>query len=755
MLKILRRIVQEVGAAPNLQGALDVAVAHIKNNMSADICSVYLLDKNSNEYVLMSTDGIDASYVGVLRFASGEGLVGFVGEREEPLNLDDAVNHPAYQEIVGQHDRLFSGFVGVPIIHHRHPMGVLVVRHKDPRHFDDQEEAFLVTIAAQLAGAIAHAERGGDVDLLLAHQGITDQAFEGLPGAPGVGVGTVIVAYPSADLDAVPQRKAKDIEKEIRVFKKAVNKAKTDLETLSKQLEGHVSAEDQALFHALALMLEGEGLVGRTIEHIRTGCWASGGLKLTIEERVKFFNSIDDPYLRERASDIRDLGQRILMHIQSGDRQSPPYPKNTVLVGEEISATMLVDVPRDRLVAIVSARGSALSHVAILAKAMGVPAVVGIENLPITRLDWSEMIVDGYRGRIYVSPSPVVKREYQRLAKEEEELSADLEALRDLPTETTDGHRVLLYANTGLVADLVSSKNSGAEGIGLYRTEFPFMVRDRFPVEEEQRRIYKEVLEAFAPKTVVLRTLDIGGDKSLPYFPIEEENPFLGWRGIRVTLDHPEIFLVQLRAMLKASANLNNLRILFPMISCESELDEALALVERAYAEIVSEGIVVTKPQLGVMIEVPSMLYLMDRIAPKIDFFSIGTNDLTQYLLAVDRNNTQVAPLYDGLQPAVLKALQHVVERAHAHKKSVSVCGELAGDPTAVIVLLGMGVDCLSMSAASLLRVKWVLRSFSYKESQSVLAEVLELSSANDVRARLESLLVREGLGGLVRAGNK
>ncbi|NOY72385.1 MAG: phosphoenolpyruvate--protein phosphotransferase [Gammaproteobacteria bacterium] len=755
MLEILRRIVQEVSAAPDLQSALDVTVAHIRRHMSADICSVYLLDKASNHYILMSTEGIDASYVGVLRFASGEGLVGLVGEREKLLNLDDAANHPHYQAIVGQHDKTYNGFVGVPIIHHRHPMGVLVVRHKDSRRFNDQEEAFLVTIAAQLAGAIAHAEWGGDIDLLLTRQNVTDPSFDGLPGSPGVGVGTVMIAYPSADLDAVPQRKAKDIEKEICVFKKAVDKTKADLHAISEQLAGQVSTEDQALFHALSLMLEGNGIVGRTIEHIRTGCWASGGLKLTIEERVKFFSNVEDAYLRERASDIRDLGQRILMHIQSGDRQAPPYPKNTILVGKEISATMLADVPRDRLVALVSVQGSALSHVAILAKAMGVPAVVGIENLPIARLDWCEMIVDGYRGRIYVSPSPVIKQEYQRLVKEEEELYAGLEALRDLPAETTDGYRLPLFANTGLVADVMSSKNSGAEGVGLYRTEFPFMIRDRFPGEEEQRRIYKDVLDAFAPKKVVLRTLDIGGDKSLPYFPIEEDNPFLGWRGIRVTLDHPEIFLVQLRAMLKASAGLDNLHILFPMISCESELDEALILFNRAYEEVLSEGVDIKKPQLGVMIEVPSMLYIIDNIAPKVDFFSIGSNDLTQYLLAVDRNNTQVVALYDGLQPAVLRALIHIVVRAHAHEKTVSICGEIAGDPVAVIALLGMGVDCLSMSAASLLRVKWVLRSFSYQESQRVLAEILELTSANEIRTHLEALLVQKGLGGLVRAGKE
>lgn len=442
------------------------------------------------------------------------------------------------------------------------------------------------------------------------------------------------------------------------------------------------------------------------------------------------------------------------MSTERGRRKAPPYPERTILVGEEITATMLAEVPRERLVAVVSASGSRSSHVAILARAMGVPSVVGADDLPVGRMDGRALIVDGYRGRVYLNPSEAVRSEYTRLAREEAELVAGLQGLRDLPAETPDGVRLPLYVNSGLISDVSTSLANGAEGIGLYRTEFPFMIRDRFPGEEEQRRIYRQVLEAFAPRPVVLRTLDVGGDKPLSYFPITEDNPFLGWRGIRITLDHPEIFMVQLRAMLHASAGLDNLRLLLPMVSQLAEVDEAKRLVERAYRELREKGENVVMPPLGVMVEVPSAVYQAEAIARRVDFLSIGSNDLTQYLLAVDRNNSRVAGLYDALHPAVLQAINNVVTAGHAQGKPVGICGEMAGDPVAAILLLGMGVDNLSMSVASLPRVKWALRNFTQQQARGLLSVALACEGADAVRLHLECALVEIGLGSLVRAGN-
>jgi phosphotransferase system enzyme I (PtsP) len=375
------------------------------------------------------------------------------------------------------------------------------------------------------------------------------------------------------------------------------------------------------------------------------------------------------------------------------------------------------------------------------------------QSTEISRAEVEQLVVDGYQARLFVRPSRAIRDEFQRLQREEAELSRELQGLIGLPSTTLDGVTVPLHANTGLLTDITPSLRCGAEGVGLYRTEVPFLVRDRFPGEEEQRRTYRQVLEAFVPAPVTVRTLDIGGDKMLPYFPVQEANPFLGWRGIRIALDHPEIFLTQLRAILRANEGLNNLRLMLPMITSVAEIDEAQALIGRAFRELQEEGARLQYPQVGVMVEVPSTVYQISAMARRVDFFSIGSNDLTQYLLAVDRNNSQVAELYDALHPAVLRAIAKVIEDAHQSQRPVSVCGEMAGDPGAALLLLGMGVDSLSMSAASLLRVKWMVRSFSQQQARLLLDQALQFEDGDAVRSLVHAELDRAGLGGLVRAG--
>ena len=756
MLEVLRRIVQEVASARDLDQALAIIVKRIKQAMAADVCSVYLADYSRRRHVLMATDGLNPAAVGRVSLAMGEGVVSVVAEAAEPLNLDDAPDHPHYRFIAETGEEYYHGFLGVPIIHHRKLLGVLVVRQRERRKFAEDEVAFLVTMAAQLAGAIAHAEASGGIGRYGEDDGARrdDGIIDGLAGAPGVGIGVGMVIYPPADLNAVPDRTVTDVDAEIIALKTAVAAVQSEIQILGERLSAHISIEEQALFDAYALMLSSESLVEKVVSRIRAGNWASGALRETINEHARVFEDMNEPYLRERADDIRDLGRRILVRLQStGRRKPPPYPPRTVLVGEEITATMLAEVPRERLVGVVSARGSRSSHLAILARAMGVPAVVGAGDLPVGRMEGRTLIIDGYRGRVYANPSDTVRNEYARLANEEAQLLAGLQGLRDLPAETPDGVRVPLYVNSGLIADVSQSLANGAEGIGLYRTEFPFMIRDRFPGEEEQRRIYRQVLEAFAPRPVVLRTLDVGGDKPLSYFPITEDNPFLGWRGIRITLDHPDIFLVQLRAMLRASAGLDNLRLLLPMVSQLAEVDEAKRLIERAHRELVDKGENIAMPALGVMVEVPSAVYQAAAIARRVDFLSIGTNDLTQYLLAVDRNNARVAALYDALHPAVLYAIAQVVEAGHAEGKAVGVCGEMAGDPVAALALLGMGVDSFSMSVASLPRVKWMIRTFPQARARTLVAEVMACEHAEAVRRHLEQALTQAGLGSLVGGG--
>jgi phosphotransferase system enzyme I (PtsP) len=752
MLNPLRRIVQEVSSARSLDQALAIIVQRVREAMRVDVCSVYLKDQSSTQLVLMATEGLHRESVGLVRLDITEGLVGHVAERAEPINLDNAPDHPRYRYFPETGEERYHAFLGVPIIHHREVLGVLVVQQHAETRFTEDQVTFLITVAAQLAGAIAHAEASGGITLQ-ARPAVDSRPLQGLPGAPGVAIGTAVVVTPHADIDTVPDRAAADPVAEQQRFLAAVQGVRTEVAEMIARIKDSLPDGDSALFDAYLLMLDSDSLVGDTLTKIRNGNWAPGALREVVQDHLRAFDMMEDAYLRERAQDVRDLGRRILHRLLEAEPRRSEYPKKTILVGEEITASMLAEVPPKRLVGVVSVRGSHTSHTAILARALGITAVMGATDLPAARVDGREIIADGHSGRVYLHPTPDVRKEYLRLQREEAELSAGLRELRDLPAVTTDGVRIPLYANTGLLADTTPSLQSGAEGVGLYRTEFPFMIRDRFPGEEDQYAVYRQVLESFAPMPVTVRTLDVGGDKALPYFPIEEDNPFLGWRGIRICLDHPEIFLAQIRAMLRASVGLNNLKVLLPMISNIGEVDDAVTLVRRAKAELQEEGFDVHMPEIGVMIEVPSAVYQVSQIAARVDYFSIGTNDLTQYLLAVDRNNARVADLYDSLHPSVILAVRQVVDGAHKRGKPVSVCGEMAGDPAAAVVLLGLGVDSLSMSASSLLRVKWVIRTVSQADAKAVTRQLLKLEDPAAVRRKLTTFLEERGLGSLLRPG--
>ncbi|MCB1785451.1 MAG: phosphoenolpyruvate--protein phosphotransferase, partial [Gammaproteobacteria bacterium] len=676
MLETLHRIVKEVNAAADLEKTLSLIVTLVKQAIHCDVCSVYLTDPDTRAHVLAATDGLRQEAVGKVSLPLGRGLVGLVAERAEPLNLSDAPAHPRYLRITETGETLYNGFLGVPIIQNRKVLGVLVVRQEAQREFTDDEVTFVFTLAAQLAGAITYAQASGGLDTLTTPSRAS-RYLEGRPGSTGVSIGRGAVAYRLADLDAIPDREADDVAVECASFRAAVSAVEDDLRRLKARLADEIPAEDNALFDALLLMLGSDTLVTQTIELIEAGQWAPGALRESIAAHAQVFENMDDVYLRERASDIRDLGRRILMHLQSDSPRPVEYPSETILVGEEVSAVQLAEVPADRLVGVVSAAGSSSSHVAILARAMGVPAVMGVTNLPVGRMENRELIVDGYRGRVYIAPSLAVRNEYERLAQEERELTAEAESLRGLPAESTDGVAFPLFLNTGLVNETNNANTDDFAGIGLYRTELPFMVRDRFPAESVQVMNYRRVLETFAPRPVILRTLDIGGDKPLPYFPIEEQNPFLGWRGVRVSLSHPEIFITQVRAMLRAAVDLDNLQIMLPMISGVSEVDELKMLIKRAHDELLEEGYAVAMPRIGVMVEVPSAVYMIEELARRVDFVSVGTNDLTQYILAVDRNNPRVGDLYDDLHPAVLRALEQVVRGVRVFNRPVGICGEL------------------------------------------------------------------------------
>lgn len=757
MLTILRHIIQEVSSAQDFREALDIMVKSIANALATQACSIFLLDRQRGEYILAATQGLNPQAIGKARVPLNKGLIGLVGEREEPLNIDDATLHPRFLHVAEVKEELYRAFLGIPIIYHRQVLGVLIVQQEEPRRYDESEEAFLVTLGTQLAAIIAHAEATGSGSLNALFVSTKEKRHEliysGVPGAQGIGMGTGVVIHTTLDLNTIPDRQPEDIELELQLLETAFSAVREDLRLLSERLYPSLPSEERALFDVYQHILDSADLGKEIADKIQQGNWAPGALREVIQKHVRHLENLDNEYIRERAEDIKDLGLRVLSYLQKNERTTPDYAEKTILIGETLTPTDLAEVPEGCLAGVLSVKGSGNSHVAILARAMRVPTVMGVSEAPIYELQNKAIIVDGYYGQIYVSPSQTLRTEFTRLMNEEKKLDATLEEISDLPATTKDGTTLSLMVNMGLGADIGFSLAAGADGVGLYRTEIPFLMRDRFPSGEEQRIIYRQLLASFAPRPVILRTLDVGGDKPLPYFPIKEDNPFLGWRGIRITLDHPEIFLSQIRAMMRASEGLNNMRIMLPMITDVTEVDEALRLLRKGYVEVCDEGYGIEMPQIGVMIEVPSAVYQARALSKRVDFLSVGSNDLTQYILAVDRNNPRVASLYDALHPAVLRALIQVVENGHQEGKHVSICGEMAGDPAAVILLLAIGFDSLSMNASSIARVRWIIRHITKKKAAKLLHEVLSMESAVMIRCHMELALEKAGLGNLIRVG--
>lgn len=753
-LSTIHKIVQSIDRSADLSQALNNLVQGIHDALDVDVCSLYLSDNTTRVNILMATYGLNQAVVGSIEIPYDQGLVGLVTETSEPVNVENAPSHQRFKYIPEIGEEPYLSFLGVPISHHGDHLAVLVIQQKSARRFSDQDTAFLTTLATLIAGNIAFAKARGLIEGLLSGARTSGGMFKGIPGAPGVVIGTGVVIYNPVDLASVPNRYTATPEKEEQRFRDAIDKAVTELQNIG-QLYGKTLPEaDRLLFDAYALIASDQELVQSTVDRIHAGNWAPGALRETIEGYAAQFESMENDYMRERANDMRDIGNRILGYLQSEQQHDRDYPEQIILVGENLGPIDLAMIPPERLIGIVSGHGSGYSHLAILAHALGIPAVLGFSRqLPLAKLDGNKLIIDGYQGQLLVGPSETELSAYEEIMAGETELAQELALLQDKPAETPDGYRIRLYTNTGLLTGFTHAIDVGTEGIGLYRTELPFMSKENFPSEEEQQTLYKQVIDAYQPRPVTLRTLDVGGDKVLPYFSIKEPNPFLGWRGIRMTLDHPDILLTQLRAMLRASVGYENLRVLLPMISSAEELDRAIVFIHRAYEQVRAEGITVKFPQIGAMIEVPSAVYQIESIARRVDFVSVGTNDLIQYLLAIDRNNELVAKLFDPLHPAVLKALADIATGAHKYDKHLSICGEAAGDPLFAILLIAIGVDSLSLSAGDLPRIKSVIRSFSRAHATELWEQAQGFETAAPIREILTQALDSYGLGGLIRPG--
>jgi phosphotransferase system enzyme I (PtsP) len=717
-----------------------VLVSEVKTHLQANVCQVLSIEKHQSR--LLAATNLSKRWFGHLRLPLHHGLLGLIQDRGEVLSIANMTLHPQYvaiPELAVEHQ---SHFIGAPIMSHGRLLGLLTCYRED-QPFNDKDSAWLVTFCLQLderfEQMLTHHQSG-------VREQESDHYLQGLTSVQGVAIGYAVVVNSSVDFEKIADLKTEDPAKEVELIAKAVTQVREDIKSLQAVIS-QAESDNQDLLSAYSHMVDRHGLLRSVTDQIRKRCWtAQTALKHVVLGYIQEFESMKDPYLKARMIDIQDIGQRVLTYLLNQKKQTFKYPKRTILVGQDISPISLVEVPEQCLVGVCSLKGSRSSHTSILARALGVPMVIGLSQLNLSDVNGQLIFIDGYQGRILVNPGVRYRRYFYQLLHEESALKDYFESMRDQPCQTEDGHAVSMFVNIGFGTDIQRSLKLNADGVGLFRSEVCFMGRDFFPSEQEQVNIYGQLLKAFSPRPVVLRTLDVGGDKGLTYLDVKEENPYLGWRGIRVSLDHPEVLKFQIRAMLKASAGLKNCHILVPMISHLSELKIARKILDSSYKELCAEGLDIHIPHFGMMVEVPAALYQIQHMAAYVDFFSVGSNDMVQYLLAVDRNNHLVSHLYSILHPAVLKVLTQLVKSVHQERKHVSICGEMAGDPMSAVLLVAMGYDSLSMSSICVGQIKWVLKHFDLASLKDILSRSLNCAEAKEVFAILQAAFKQRGL---------
>ncbi len=570
-----------------------------------------------------------------------------------------------------------------------------------------------------------------------------ERVFQGMAVAPGIAEGKVLIHFQEDEVVPFRDLSDADLDAEVTRFEGALLATRRELLELQERLSSSAGAGDASIFDAHLLVLEDPSLIDEVNKGIRLKKNNAEFVFQSVVHRfIKTLSAIDDAYLRERAIDLEDVARRVIRHLlgKTGQRLSG-HDRNHIIVADELTPSDTATLNKDNVAGFITEKGSKTSHTAIMARALGIPAIVGLEGICDKLENGDIILIDGYSGRVFLNPSPETLAGYQQLAEEKEHIEESLETLRESDSVTLDGRHIILSANIELPEELDDVASCGAEGIGLYRTEFLYFNRATPPDENEQYAIYRQVAERIAPQSVIIRTLDIGGDKPTECLDlVEEENPFLGCRAIRFCLRHPEIFKTQLRAILRAAVH-GNLRLMFPMISGREELLHAKALLDEAMDELRVRGEAFQVDiELGIMIEVPSAAIIADLLAKEVKFFSIGTNDLLQYLMAADRGNERIAHLHDPAHPAVTRTLKTIVDAAHAAGIWVGVCGELAGDIEFTPLLVGLGIDELSASAALVPRVKKAIRSLDVAACEAIVNHALSGERAVEIYARTTGL---------------
>jgi phosphotransferase system enzyme I (PtsP) len=730
--EILTGLHEVMASRAGPQAKLNRVVRIIADAMRSEVCSIYLLRDGVLE--LFATVGLNQSAVHVTKLALGEGLVGTIAEKVAVLNLDEATRHPefAYRPETGE--ELFHSFAGVPIVRNERAVGVLCVQHADPRAYDDVEIEALQTVAMVLSELIAGA---GLVDRTTTTKGTgRESGFERLSGlrlVAGMARGKAVYHQPRV---LIEHTVAEDTEIERQRVYSAFRKMREQIESMATQAEFGTAGEHQEILETYKMFAYDEGWARRINEAIDSGLTAEAAIE-RVQQRTRMrMREIDDPLLKERMHDLDDLANRLLRIVSGrlGTAAQSGLEGETILIARNLGPAELLEYDRRRLKGVILEEGSLTAHVTIVARAMGVPMLGRVRDVRQVIVEGDTVLLDTNESVALVRPTSAIERGFEAKLLVNQKRRAEFAAMRDLPAVTKDGIRIEVMVNAGLRDDVAAVDVTGADGIGLFRTEFQFLVSATLPRRESQQRLYREVMEAAGDKPVIFRTVDIGGDKSLPYLRAGddgEENPALGWRALRLALDRDALMKSQARALLEAAAG-RDLQIMFPMISEPWEFDQARQLVEdQRHWLIDRKKLLPSSVRYGAMLEVPALAETLDILLPKIDFLSIGTNDLTQFLFAADRSNPRLAERYDWLSPAILRFLRRVVREAAAYKVPLGVCGEMGGRALEAMTLIGIGVERLSITPVAVGPIKAMVRSLDRGKLMPELAELLDAGTGN------------------------
>ena len=727
---ILTGLHEVMAGKNNAQSKLNHVVNIIGEALSSEVCSIYLLRDGVLE--LFATRGLNEAAVHVTKLGFGEGLIGTIAEHVETLNLDEAASHPAFRYMPETGEERFHSFAGVPIVRSERAVGVLSVQHAEPRKYAEIEIEALQTVAMVLAELIANADL---IDDALSGS-VVDTGplvLNGLPLVKGMASGVAIFHQPHVRIEHTV---AEDTEAERHRVYSAFDKMREQIDRMASQAEfGHGGEHDEVL-QTYKMFAYDEGWSRRINEAIDSGLTAEAAIE-RVQQRTRMrMRQIDDPLLADRMHDLEDLSNRLL-RIVSGQMNTAAQmglKQDSILVAKNLGPAELLEYDKRRLRGVILEEGSLTAHVIIVARAMGIPVLGRIGSVRQHIREGDLLLLNADQNNVFVRPATSTQDVFQAELATRMKKRARYAALRDEVAITKDGKRISLMINAGLRDDIAAVALTGADGVGLFRTEFQFLISATLPQRERQQRFYRDVLDAAGDKPVIFRTIDVGGDKALPYLKdtgIEEENPALGWRALRLALDHDGLMKVQARALLEASAG-RILNVMFPMISEPWEFDAARAIFESQKEFLISrKKQLPNKIRYGAMLEVPSLAETLDLLLPKIDFLSIGTNDLTQFLFAADRADPRLAERYDWLSPALLRFIRRIVTTTQGHDVDVAVCGEMGGRGLEALALIGLGIQRLSITPAAIGPIKAMIRSLDHAAITAKMTECLSDASTN------------------------